>query len=270
MCSNEKVLRKVFSTEILENVQIARGIYRMEIFYPEEERAEAGQFINVYLNRKDLLLPRPISICRIGNGRMTLVYRLAGAGTKELSGCLPGTFLRVSTPLGNGYNLIKYRGNKALIVGGGIGIPPLLELTHRLSRAGVTLHAVLGFKDEPFLIRDFEEAGAKVHLATDSGNLGYRGTVLQLMDTPEFIEQIGSPQPDICFACGPMPMLKALSRRCEISGMEIQVSLEERMGCGFGACLGCVCKVMTKTGIEQRRVCKDGPVFDGKEVAWDA
>lgn len=278
MFKNEDGFKKVFKTKILKNIRISQGIYSMEVIYPEDEngKAKAGQFINIYLNRKDLLLPRPISICRIEEGKATLVYRVAGEGTKELASCLPGTYLRVSTPLGNGYDLSKYqaktegRHEAALVVGGGIGIPPLLQLAYRLVDEGVGVHAVLGFKDQPFLVEEFREAGAKVHIATDSGNLGFKGTALQLINSREFIEQISESLPDICFACGPLPMLKALSGHCQGKGMQIQVSLEERMGCGFGACVGCVCKVRTKTGIEQRKVCKDGPVFDGKEVIWDA
>lgn len=278
MLKKEDGFRGVFKTKVLKNMQIAQGIYSMELIYPEDEnsKAKAGQFINIYLNRKDLLLPRPISICRIEEGKLTLVYRLSGQGTKELTSYLPGTYLRVSTPLGKGYDLSQYQGKThkrqetALIVGGGIGIPPLIQLTYRLGYEGVGVHAVLGFKDQPFLLDEFRQAGAKVHIATDSGNHGFKGTLLELINSREFIEQIDGAQPDVCFACGPMPMLKELSGHCQRKGMQIQVSLEERMGCGFGACLGCVCKVRTKTGIEQRRVCKDGPVFDGKEVVWDA
>jgi dihydroorotate dehydrogenase electron transfer subunit len=294
-------MKKVFYTEIMKNEPIAADVYSMTLAYPDElcSRSVPGQFVNLYLNRKDLLLPRPISICRVvkggveenreegrvekgqagksrtGTGRIVLVYRVTGAGTKELAGYSPGTLLRVSSPLGNGYDLSalepgKLNGKTALVVGGGIGVPPLLELTHRLADMGVSVQAVLGFREEPFLHEEFEKAGASVHLATDSGKFGFHGTVVELLRNGR-LEEAGTNEStaDACFACGPAPMLRALSRYCADFGIESQVSLEERMGCGFGACVGCVRKIKTPAGVVQKKVCKDGPVFFGEEVVWD-
>ncbi len=277
--------KEVFITGIIENTPIAEGVFRMEMEYPEAfcQRVVPGQFVNLYLNRKDLLLPRPISICRVEKGRVVLVYRVAGAGTKELAGYSAGTSLRISSPLGNGYDLSALDSQEpggeafgrdsrsALVTGGGIGIPPLLELTHRLKAMNVMVDAVLGFRDEPFLLEEFKIAGARVHVATDSGRLGFKGRVPELIKARQFMEgALAVPSHSLCFACGPMPMLKALTAYCVDIGLEIQVSLEERMGCGFGACVGCVCKVKTTEGTGQKKVCKDGPVFSGKEVVWDA
>ena len=277
--------KKVFFTRIIENRPIAEGVQFMAVEYPDELGGQAvpGQFVNLYLNRKDLLLPRPISICRIEKNKLILVYGIVGTGTKELASYSSGTLLRISSPLGNGYNLSTFfteeqddtskvrKPCSAIVVGGGIGIPPLLELTHCLIAMGVGVDAVLGFRDEPFLLGEFEEAGARVHVATDNGRFGYRGTVLELLKREGFTEgTVPGMVADIYFACGPTPMLRALTAYCGGFGVEIQVSMEERMGCGFGACVGCACSINTPEGIVQRKVCKDGPVFVGKEVIWDA
>lgn len=266
MCNN-KAFRYTFQTEILRNEQIAEGIYILETRYLEE--AIPGQFVNLYLNRQDLLLPRPVSICRLDDKKASFVYRIEGAGTKELSLYSEGDSLRVSTPFGNGFDLSKTQGKSALIVGGGIGIPPLLELTYQLRYMDISVSAVLGYKETPFLAEEFVKAGAVVHVATDSGRYGFKGTVLHLIKGNNINENLSSEDVS-CFACGPRPMLKAISQYCMQKDIEVQVSMEERMGCGFGACVGCVCKIRTGMGIEQKRVCRDGPVFDGSEVIWDA
>lgn len=288
--------KRTFYTEIRENAEISAGIFSMNLAYPEDLTSEIipGQFINLYLNRHDLLLPRPISICGVGRDRIRIVYGVVGQGTKELSVYSPGTRIRVSTPLGNGYDLSEHRfgGNRgsaasnpigkppsaasnrantkfALLVGGGIGIPPLLELAHRLDEINVSVTAVLGYRDEPFLHEDFYEAGARVYTATDGGKAGFKGSVLDLLRSWGSADMMGEYKAVPCFACGPTPMLKALTEFCREKGMDLQVSLEERMGCGFGACVGCVCKVHSSGGIVQKKVCKDGPVFSGEEVIWN-
>lgn len=269
-------MKEVFCTKVLKNELIAKGIYSMILEYHEEIacRIIPGQFVNLYLNRKDLLLPRPLSICRVLTESINIVYRISGSGTKELSCYLPGALIRVSSPLGNGFDLSiceKDVKPKASIVGGGIGVPPLLELTHHLVGMGVSVQAVLGFQDEPYLYEEFQKAGAAVRLATDSGKTGFRGTVMDLIKDETSVQEaeerfLG----EICFACGPSPMLSALSGHCIKTGTLLQVSLEERMGCGFGACVGCVCKIKTSDGAILKKVCKDGPVFPGNEVVFDA
>jgi len=254
---------------VLENQQLVPGIRRMKIQYlPEGEFDRTllgvipGQFVNVYLNRKDLLLPRPISICRAEGDILTLVYAVVGKGTEEMAGYEPGTRLRISTPLGNGFSAEKMP-ERAMVIGGGVGVPPMLELTKYLIAQGVQVEAVLGFREEPFLLEEFMAAGAKVHVSTENGQKGHKGFVTDVI----LKEGLTA---DAQFACGPKPMLRALTALFAEQGKDIAVSLEERMGCGYGACVGCTCKVKTEEGTANKRVCKDGPVFWGSEVAWDA
>ncbi len=270
MCANKKISKRVFSTKILENSQIADKVYSMSLEYPEGEIAKgtAGQFVNLYLDRKDLLLPRPISICRLSEKEITLVYGIVGSGTEELKSYGPGSYIKVSSPLGRGYDLTTTSFGQALLIGGGLGIPPLLELSHRLKAMGIPFRLVLGFRSEPFLLEEFRKAGGPVHVATDDGSQGFQGTVLDLIKNYEFTK--GQALEGMCFACGPAPMLKGVCNFLKADKIGLQVSLEERMACGFGSCLGCVCKIQTKTGPEYKRVCKDGPVFDGRQVVWDA
>ncbi len=273
--------KAILSAEVLQNEVLAKGVRRMKIQYRPDENFDtdlfsvgAGQFVNVYLNREDLLLPRPISICRAEEDILTLVYAIVGKGTEEMASYEPGTLLRVSTPLGNGFPVktemakeaaaaLQTSKETALVIGGGVGVPPLLELTYRLIAKGFEVAAVLGFRDEPFLIEEFEKAGAKVYIATESGSEGAKGFVTDVI----LGEKLTA---DRYFACGPKPMLKALTELCSAQGKEIAVSLEERMGCGYGACVGCTCKIKKENGSVNKRVCKDGPVFWGSEVEWDA
>lgn len=273
MCNRKEEHKKVFYTEILSNKEIAGGVYSMMLKYPEAEigRAAPGKFVNVYLNSKDLLLPRPISICQIDSDQIKLVYKVVGTGTKELAAYPAGLQIRVSSPLGNGYDLSApdLENKYALVVGGGIGIPPLLELTRQLRAMGVTTRVVLGFKDETFLVDEFRKVGATVFIATDDGSKGFHGSVTELMEGEDFTKDTEDSRADICFTCGPAPMLKAITGYCIKNNIKVQTSLEERMGCGFGACVGCVCKIKSKDGIIQKKVCTDGPVFRGEEVVWD-
>ena len=241
--------------EILENREIARKIFRLRVSRPKgESRPEPGQFVNVYLNDESRLLPRPLSVCDWEPGCLTLVYAVAGQGTEQLSTYARGTPLRVSAPLGNGFRL---RGvDRAVLVGGGLGVAPLLYLGKTLVNR-MPLRTVLGFRSEPFLVKNFPGI---VEVATNDGSAGFHGTVTDLLS------ETGAAPGAGLFACGPRPMLRALAGFSQKRGLSLQVSLEERMACGYGACLGCVCK--TKSG--RRKVCEDGPVFDGGEVVWDA
>ena len=244
---------RVIRAEIINNREIARGVFSMRLKPPDDYPCPApGQFVCVYLNDESRLLPRPFSVCdREASGLLTLVYAVAGGGTKILSGYGSGTVIRVSTPMGNGFKTDGFR--KCVLVGGGVGAAPLLYLSGKL--AGTTqARAILGFRNEPFLADAFHCA---VDVATDDGSAGFRGTVLDLL------KKTGIADDEYIFACGPKPMLRALARFAEGRG-ELWVSLEERMGCGYGACMGCVCG--TKGG--SRKVCEDGPVFDGREVIW--
>lgn len=252
--------KKIVEAEILLNKEIAKGIYKM-ILKAEDVAKEAscGQFVNLYPKSKHTLLPRPISICEIGENTITLVYGVVGEGTKAFSLLKEKDTLKVSTPQGSGFTPMPAK--TAVLVGGGIGVPPLVELAKRLTCPKI---AVIGFREESFLKEELEKTGAKVHVATDNGNEGFRGNVLELIKKEKIMG-------DYFYSCGPKPMLKALVNYCKEINVPIQVSMEERMGCGYGACVGCVCKIKTDTqkGYEYKKVCSDGPVFSGEEVIFD-
>ena len=253
--------KKTLTGKILQNIEIAPDVYRMVIENKEiAVSASCGQFVNIYPKGRHTLLPRPISICEIGRDTITLVYGVVGEGTKEFSFYKVGTSMSLSPPMGRGFAPQNTQG--AVLVGGGIGVPPLVELAKRLTCPKI---AVIGFREEPFLKAELEKAGAKVYIATDSGKAGFKGNVLELIKE-EGIEG------DYFYSCGPKVMLKALAKYCDERHIPIQVSLEERMGCGYGACVGCVCKTKTseEKGYQHQKVCKDGPVFLGSEVVWDA
>jgi dihydroorotate dehydrogenase electron transfer subunit len=261
----------IFSAEIARNEGVATGVHRMVLRVnagagTPYKAPEAGQFVNIYLNDAGRLLPRPISACDWSDGRLTLVYGAVGAGTRQMAAYEPGTRLRVSAPLGNGFDTGAARvTRRATLVGGGLGAAPLLLLADALRRSPApVIRAVLGFAGEPFLLREFEERCDEVLIATDDGSAGFHGNAVDLL------KELPVSGGDSVFACGPAPMLRALSRFAGGQGIPLQVSLEERMGCGYGACLGCACNI---AGAEEvfahRRVCRDGPVFDGREVIWD-
>ncbi|HIX71565.1 MAG TPA: dihydroorotate dehydrogenase electron transfer subunit [Candidatus Anaerobutyricum stercoripullorum] len=239
---------------------IGTDIYDMVLSFPKgAKEARPGQFIAMYCEDGTKLLPRPISICGIDAeaGTLRVVYRIAGEGTRLFSQMKAGDSLEVMGPLGNGFTM---KDKKAIIVGGGIGIPPMLELAKQLDCEKTV---VLGYRDELFLKEEFE-ACADVAVATEDGSAGMKGTVIDAIKAAQV-------SGEIIYACGPMPMLKALAEYADAHGMEAQISLEERMACGIGACLGCICKTKEKdhhTNVNNTRICKDGPVFDAKEVVF--
>lgn len=254
--------------KILSNQLIGQQVYQLILESPAiVESAKAGQFVNVYLDDKGKLLPRPISICRIDRpaGRLELVYKILGQGTDQLSRYQVGQSLDLMGPLGNGYdwsNLQTKKAKNILLVGGGVGIPPLVQLSRELLVLGHRVTVVLGYQDVPFLEQWFEEVENRV-ICTDSGRSGVRGNVLVGIQTLP-------PDYDYVFACGPRPMLAGLKQFCLAQEIDGQFSLEERMGCGFGACVGCVVKYFPSTDeaiYEYKKVCTDGPVFDYKKVS---
>lgn len=221
--------------------------------------ARAGQFISVYSRDGARLLPRPISICEIDreNGRLRIVYRTVGQGTREFSGYLEGDRIDILGPLGNGFPHIS-DDTKVFVIGGGIGIPPMLELAKSLT---CKKQVILGYRDQVFMNKEFEPYG-KVFIATEDGSMGTKGNVL------DAIREHGLTA-DVILACGPAPMLKALKHYAKDQGMECYLSLEERMACGIGACLACVCHtkdVDPHSNVRNTRICKDGPVFRAEEV----
>lgn len=251
---------KYMETAIVSSQEaLAHDIYSMVITTEQiAKEAKPGQFISVYSRDGASLLPRPISICEIDGNRLRIVYRVAGKGTKEFSGYRPGDQVRIMGPLGNGFPLEAAEGKKALIIGGGIGIFPLLELAKGLKGRK---EIVLGYREHVFMKEAFEAWGP-VSVATEDGSQGTKGNVL------DAVREKGI-EADVIYACGPTPMLKGIQSFAAERNLEAWISLEERMACGIGACLGCVCKsreVDHHTNVHNKRICKDGPVFRGEEV----
>lgn len=246
---------------IIEQKKIATDIYSMWL-EARQIAAEAvpGQFLSIYCNDASRMLPRPISICEIDReqGRLRIVYRVVGKGTEEFSAYQAGDTLNIVGPLGNGYPLDKgYQ--KMLLIGGGVGIPPLVELSRTLSGEK---QIVVGYRDSELFLKEELERGGNVYVATEDGSAGTKGNVLDAI-------RENSLRADAIFACGPTPMLRALKAYAKEQGMDCYLSLEERMACGVGACLGCVCKSMDVDGythVKNKRVCKDGPVFAAEEI----
>lgn len=254
---------KTYETGIVSQIiEIAPNIFDMTVKCELCKNAVPGQFVMIYPNDKSTLLPRPISICEILEDGIRFVFRIAGKGTKEFSGYKPGKEVKVMGPVGNGYPLDKAEGRKCVLLGGGIGVPPILELAKNLSKNKCDITIIPGYRDaNMFLKADFEKYGNTL-VATEDGSFGTKGNVM------DAIRENGL-KPDVIFACGPMPMLRAIKKYAEENNIEAYISLEEKMACGVGACLGCVCKT-TKTDshshVNNARVCTEGPVFEAREV----
>lgn len=255
--------RKREMAVVASQEQIADGIFSMWIQTEAARSAVPGQFISMYTNDGSKLLPRPISICEIDkeNECLRVVYRVTGenTGTEQFSKMKAGDTLPIIGPLGNGFPLDKAEGKRAFLMGGGIGVPPILELAKQLS---CEKQIVVGYRDEhTFLKEEFEENG-KLYISTEDGSVGTRGNVMDAIIENEL-------NADIIYACGPTPMLRAIKNYAEENGIECYISLEERMACGIGACLACVCKSKEKdhhSNVHNKRICKDGPVFLSTEV----
>jgi len=245
---------------ITENKCISQGVYSMWV---EDEdmakEARPGQFVSLYCYNASRLLPRPISICEISGNKLRFVYRTAGEGTKEISQMQAGTKIKALGPLGNGYTLTK---GKSLLVAGGIGIPPMVALAKALKEQGNEVTCVLGYRDkDTFLTEELERYGTVI-IVTEDGSLGVKGNVIDAMKMMELdFDQI--------YSCGPTPMLRALKVFALEKNIVTQLSLEERMACGIGACLACVCKTKEKDAhshVNNTRVCTEGPVFYSTDV----
>lgn len=245
---------------IISQEEIAKGIFSMWIRTDKiAAHAKAGQFVSLYCNEGSRLLPRPISICEINKneGSLRFVYRVAGKGTEEFSHMEAGTSIKVVGPLGNGF---PNQDKKAFLIGGGIGIPPMLELARELE---CEKQIVLGFRDELFLMDEFEKEGS-VYVATEDGSAGTKGNVLDAIKEHALTA-------DVIYACGPTPMLRALRDYAVENQIECWISMEERMACGIGACLACVCQSKEKdahSNVKNKRICKEGPVFRAEEVEF--
>ena len=237
--------------EIIENRPLTKNVYLMRLSGDTSDITASGQFVNLKLD--GFFLRRPISVCDSEDGILTLIYKVVGKGTEYMSTLTVGEKLDILTGLGNGYDLTA-SGDKPLLVGGGVGVPPLYKLAKELIKDGKSVTVILGFntKDEVFWEEEFTKAGAKVIVATVDGSHGVQGFVTDAMKDIDYT---------YFYSCGPEPMLKALYNASKTSG---EMSFEERMGCGFGACMGCSCKTVTGN----KRICKEGPVLKKEDIIW--
>ena len=235
---------------ILSNEKLTKDIFKMILSGDTTKITAPGQFINIQLEGK--FLRRPISVCDCDENTITIIYKVVGEGTAQMSALEDGAELDVLTGLGNGYDITK--STKPLLIGGGVGVPPLYMLAKKLLESGQKPTVILGFNtaDEIFYEDEFKALGCDVIITTVDGSYGVKGFVTNAMDGVDY---------DYFYTCGPMPMFRAIESAAKTSG---QYSFEERMGCGFGACMGCSCK--TKYGY--KRICKDGPVLEREEIVW--
>ncbi|MBQ3501480.1 MAG: dihydroorotate dehydrogenase electron transfer subunit [Oscillospiraceae bacterium] len=236
--------------EIKENKPLTKDIMEMVLAGDTSDITRPGQFVNIRLD--GLYLRRPISVCDSEEGKLTLIYKVVGKGTEQMRDMTEGT-LDILSSLGNGYDT-SISGEKPLLIGGGVGVPPLYMLAKELRKEGKEVSVILGFntRDEIFYEEEFKALGCKVYVTTVDGSYGIKGFVTEAMKEIDYTH---------FFTCGPEPMLKAVWNASKTSG---QLSFEERMGCGFGACMGCSCK--TLTGF--KRICKDGPIMMKEEILW--
>ncbi len=237
---------------ILTNEKLTDSVYKMTLSGDTSAIERPGQFVNIKID--GLFLRRPISVCDVEQGKLTIIYKVVGKGTEMMAAMDKGQYLDILTGLGNGY-FTDFSGDKPLLIGGGVGVPPLYNLAKCLLKEGKTPTVIIGFNtaSEIFYKEEFESLGVKVLVATADGSCGVKGFVtdaIKEVDGYSFV-----------YTCGPEPMLKAVYNATETSGA---YSFEERMGCGFGACMGCSCK--TKYG--NKRICKDGPVLIKEEIIW--
>ena len=255
--------RKRETVTVVSQEQLADGIFSMWIQTEAAKTARPGQFISMYTNDGSKLLPRPISICEIDTetSKLRVVDRVTAekTGTDQFSKMKAGDTLPIIGPLGNGFPLEAGKGKRAFLIGGGIGVPPILELAKQLD---CEKQIIMGYRDaDTFLKEQFEENGT-VYISTEDGSVGTKGNVM------DAIRENGL-EADIIYACGPTPMLRAIKQYAEEQGIECYISLEERMACGIGACLACVCQSKEKdyhSNVNNKRICKDGPVFLSTEV----
>lgn len=264
--------KKKTSAKVISQKEIAPGIFDMWLDTDIAKDAGAGQFIGVYPNDRSNLLPRPISICEVDKSKnaLRLVYRVAGKGTAEFSGAKAGDELAVIGVLGNGYDVPGLAGKRVLLMGGGIGIPPMLELAKEIYVQNQTLPAneqseitiAVGYRDsQTFLKEDMEKYG-RVVIASEDGSVGTKGNVMNAIAAENVVA-------DVICSCGPMPMLRAIKKYAEEQNIIAFISLEEHMACGVGACLGCVVKTKEidhHSHVNNARICTDGPVFNAEDV----
>ena len=243
-------MKKVMLT-VISNREIAENVYEMKLSGDQSAITTPGQFVNLKL--EGCYLRRPISVCDVDGDNLTLIYKVVGKGTDIMSKITPGTQIDTLSGLGNGFDL-SAAGDMPLLIGGGVGTPPMYYLAKTLIKKGVTPQVVIGFnkKEEVFYADEFRALGARTYVATADGSVGTKGFVTDVIKDLKY---------SYFYACGPLPMFKAVEGMASGKG---EYSFEERMGCGFGVCMGC--SVMTKNG--PKRICKDGPVLKREEVIW--
>ncbi len=236
---------------VIENSSIAKDVYKLTLAGNTDEITAPGQFVNIALD--GFYLRRPISVCDRESEKLTLIYKAVGRGTEYMTSLTAGDRLDILTGLGNGYDLSE-SGASPVLIGGGVGVPPLYLLAKELIRRGVSVTAVLGFNSacDVFYENEFKALGAKTAVVTADGSYGAKGFVTDILNDFDYT---------FFYACGPEPMFRAINRVAKTPG---QYSFEERMGCGFGACMGCSCKTLTGN----KRICREGPVMESGEIIW--
>lgn len=258
-------MKQKSAAKVLSQSFLSEGIYDMWLETPIAESVHAGQFVGVYTVNKAALLPRPISICEVDRERsaIRLVYRVVGTGTAEFALYGEGDYINILGPLGNGFPLEEAAGKRVILMGGGIGVPPLLETAKELSilpgvSAPKSVKAVMGYRDSKTFLSDEFEKFTDLYIASDDGSVGTKGNVIDAIRADAL-------ECDVIFACGPMPMLRGIAGYAAEKGIKAYISLEERMACGVGACLGCITRTKDKDAhshVNNARICTDGPVFD--------
>lgn len=247
---------------VIEQKMIADGICSMWLDAKEiAVQAKPGQFISVYSNDKSRVLPRPISICEIDRekGTLRIVYRVVGKGTEEFSKAEAGDSFEILGPLGNGFPIEEAKGKKVLMIGGGIGVPPMLQTAKEIEGEAII---VSGYRNQDLFLKEELESAGTLFIATEDGSVGTKGNVVDAIRENQI-------EADMMFACGPKPMLRALKDYALEKGIPCWISMEEKMACGIGACLACVCQskdVDSHSHVHNKRICKDGPVFLSAEV----
>ena len=237
---------------VVSNIKIADFVYKMVLSGDTSAFTKPGQFLNIKLD--GLFLRRPISVCDYDDTTITIIYKVVGVGTEKMALMKDGEKLDILTGLGNGFDTEK-SGDTPLLIGGGVGVPPMYGLCKKLISEGKQVSVILGFNKESeiFYKEEFESIGAAVYIATADGSVGTKGFVTDIIKDLDY---------SFFYTCGPMPMFKAIEKIAKGSG---EFSFEERMGCGFGACMGCSCKTLTGG---YKRICKDGPVMQREEILW--
>ena len=247
---------------VIEQKMIADGICSMWLDAKEVAvQAKPGQFISVYSNDKSRVLPRPISICEIDRekGTLRIVFRVVGKGTEEFSKAEAGDSFEILGPLGNGFPIEEAKGKKVLMIGGGIGVPPMLQTAKEIEGEAII---VSGYRNQDLFLKEELESAGTLFIATEDGSVGTKGNVVDAIRENQI-------EADMMFACGPKPMLRALKDYALEKGIPCWISMEEKMACGIGACLACVCQskdVDSHSHVHNKRICKDGPVFLSTEV----